>query len=45
MGYDLGDRFPFDFGPNEIPFVSKSKGKLSSQSYYGEFAIKALISL
>jgi len=28
MGYDRGDSFPFDFEPNEIPFSSKSKGKL-----------------
>ena len=29
MGYDRGESFPFDFEPNEIPFGSKSKGKLS----------------
>ena len=33
MGYDGGDSFPFDFGPNEIQFGSKSKGKLSPRSY------------
>ena len=33
MGYDRGDRFPFDFEPNEIPFGSKSKGNLSPRSY------------
>ena len=33
MGYDRGDSFPFDFEPNGIPFVSKSKGKLSPRSY------------
>ena len=32
MGYDCGDSFPFDFEPNEIPFGSKSKGKLSPRS-------------
>ena len=25
MGYDRGDRIPFDFEPNGIPFDSKSK--------------------
>ena len=29
MGYDRGDSFPFDFGPNGIPFGLKSKGKTS----------------
>ena len=29
MGYDRGDSLPFNFEPNGIPFVSKSKGKLS----------------
>ena len=33
MGYDPGDSFHFDFGPNRIPFGSKSKGKLSPRSY------------
>ena len=33
MGYDRGDSFPFDFESNEIPFGSKSKGKLSPRSY------------
>ena len=33
MGYGCGDSFPFDFEPNEIPFDSKSKGKLSPRSY------------
>ena len=33
MGYDRGDRFPFDLEPNGIPFGSKSKGKLSPRSY------------
>ena len=33
MGYDHGDRFPFDFRPNGIPFGSKLKGKLSPRSY------------
>ena len=34
MENDLGDSFPFDFEPNGIlPFGSKSKGKLSPQSY------------
>ena len=33
MEYDRGDSFPFDFEPIEIPFGSKSKGKLSSRSY------------
>ena len=33
MGYDRGDSFPVDFEPNEIPFGSKSKGKLSPRSY------------
>ena len=31
--YDRGDRFPFDFGQNGIPFGSKSKGKLLTRSY------------
>ena len=33
MGYDRGDSFPIDFEPNEIPFGSKPKGKLSPRSY------------
>ena len=33
MGYDHGDRFPFDIEPNGIPFRSKSKVKLSPRSY------------
>ena len=33
MGYDRGDSFSFDFEPNEIPFGSESKGKLSPRSY------------
>ena len=33
MGYDRGDSFPSDFEPNGIQFSSKSKGKLSPQSY------------
>ena len=33
MGYDRGDSFLSDFEPNEIPFGSKSKGKLSPGSY------------
>ena len=33
MGYDRGDSFPLDFEPNEIPFGSKLKGKLSPRSY------------
>ena len=33
MEYDRGDRFPFDFEPNGIPFGSNSKGKLSPRSY------------
>ena len=32
MGYDRGDSFPLDFELNEIPFGSKSKGKLSARS-------------
>ena len=32
MGYDRGDSFPFNFEPNGITFVLKSKGKLSPQS-------------
>ena len=29
MGFDPDDSFPFDFEPNEIPFGSKLKAKLS----------------
>ena len=32
MGYDRGDSFPFDFEPNEVPFASKLKGKMSPGS-------------
>ena len=27
MGYDRGDSFPFDFGPNRIPFGSKNQNE------------------
>ena len=37
MGYDCGDSFPSDFEPNEIPFGSRSKGKLSPRSYPIQF--------
>ena len=37
MGYDLGDRFPFDFESNGLPFGSKSKRKLSPRSDPIEF--------
>ena len=40
MGYDRGDSFPLDFEPNGNPFGSKSKGKLSSQSYPIQFERK-----
>ena len=33
MEYEHGDRFPFYFEPNLIPFGSKFKGKLSPRSY------------
>ena len=33
MRYDRGDSFPIDFEPNGNPFGSKSKGKLSPQTY------------
>ena len=33
MEYDRGYSFSFDFEPNGNPFRSKSKGKLSPQSY------------
>ena len=37
IGYDRGDRFPFDFEPNGNPFGSKSKGKLSPRSFPIQF--------
>ena len=40
MGYDRGDRFPFDFEPNGFPFGSKPKGKLSPRSYPIQFEKK-----
>ena len=40
MGYDRDDSFPFDFEANGTPFVSKSKGKLSSRSYPIQFERK-----
>ena len=40
MGYDRGDRFPFDFEPNGIPIDSKSKGKLAPQPYTIQFERK-----
>ena len=40
MGYDRGGSFPFEFGPNESPFGSKSEGKLSSRSYPIQFERK-----
>ena len=40
MGYDHDDSFPFDFELNGIPFASKSKGKLSPQSYPIEYERK-----
>ena len=40
MGYDRGDSLPFDFEPNEIPFGSKLKGKLSQRSYSIQFRRK-----
>ena len=33
MGYEDADSFPYDFEPNEIPFGSNLKGKLSPRSY------------
>ena len=40
MEYDRGEAiFPFDFEANGIPFGSKSKGKLSPQSYSTQFKI------
>jgi len=40
MGYDRGDRFPFDFEQNGFPFGSKSKGKLPPRSYPIQFGRK-----
>ena len=40
MAYDRGGSFPFDFEPNEIPFGSKSKWKLSPRSYPIQFERK-----
>ena len=40
MGYDRGDSFPLDFEPNGILFGSKSKGKLTPQSYPIQFERK-----
>ena len=40
MGYDRGDRFPFTFEPNGIPFGSKLKEKLSPRSYPIQFERK-----
>ena len=37
MGYDNGDRFPFDFESDGIPFGSNSNGKLSPRSYPIQF--------
>ena len=42
LSYDHGDRFPFDFEPNGIPFVPKSKGILSPRSYSIEFKEKKM---
>ena len=44
MIHDRGDRFPFDFEPNGISVGSKSKGKLSPQSYPIQFESKGNIS-
>ena len=44
MGYDRGDSFPFDFEQNRIPFVSKSKGKLSPHHDHIAFNLKGNIS-
>ena len=41
MGYDRGNSFPFDFEPNENPFGSKSKEKLSPRSYPIQFDRKS----
>ena len=40
MGYDRGDRLPFDFEPNENPFGSKSKRKPLPRSYLIQFERK-----
>ena len=40
MGYDLGNRFPFDFEPNGIPADLKFKRKLSTRSNYIQFERK-----
>ena len=40
MGHDHGDSFPFDYEPNGIPFGSKSKEKLTPQSYPIQFENK-----
>ena len=40
MGYDRGDRFPFDFETNGVPFRSKLKGKLLPRSYPIQFERK-----
>ena len=40
MGNGCGERYPFDFEPNGIPFRSKSKGKLSPRSYPIQFERK-----
>ena len=40
MGYDRRDSVPFDFEPNEIPFGTTSKGKLSPRSYPIQFERK-----
>ena len=40
MGYDRRDSFPFDFEPNEVPFGSKSKGKLSLRPYLIQYERK-----
>ena len=34
MEYDRNDSFPFDFEPNVIPFISKSKGKLTGPIFF-----------
>ena len=40
MEYDRGDNFTSDFKPNEIPFGSKSNGKLPPLSYSIQFERK-----
>ena len=40
MGYDRGDRFPFDFETNGIPFGSKTNGQKSPRSYSIQFEKK-----